>query len=97
MNYYFILFLIKVEVYFQILQVINIMDKHKKFKKFGINVQNIRKKQQMTLEELSNKTGISINYLRRIESGNAGGIRISQVLKIAFSMNIEPYMLFENM
>ena len=62
----------------------------------GKNIKEQREKRKITLNELSNKTSISIKYLKKIELGTAAGIRISHILSIAFAMNIEPYIIFEN-
>lgn len=62
-----------------------------KLKQLGQNVFKLRTKYNMTLEELSEKTGIRKQYLIKIEKGIAYGFRISHLEKLAnaFEWNLK--------
>ena len=50
----------------------------------------------MTLEEVSDKTGIRKQYLKRIEKGEAFGFTATQLMKIACALKIKPHVLVKN-
>lgn len=52
-------------------------------------IREIRKKRGLTLEELSEMTGISHTHLSRIEGGKRG-LSLENVIKIARSLEVEP-------
>ena len=49
--------------------------------KIGVLLQEARKKQQMTQQELAEKAGTTKNYISRIEN-NASDIRLSTLMRI---------------
>jgi len=49
--------------------------------KFGVLLQEARKKQQLTQEDLAIKVGTTKNYISRIEN-NASDIRLSTLIRI---------------
>jgi len=49
--------------------------------KIGVLIQEARKKQHMTQEELAQKVGTTKNYISRIEN-NASDIRLSTLMRI---------------
>lgn len=49
--------------------------------KIGVLIQEARKKQQMTQQELADKVGTTKNYISRIEN-NASDIRLSTLMRI---------------
>lgn len=49
--------------------------------KIGVLIQEARKKQQMTQEQLAEKVGTTKNYISRIEN-NASDIRLSTLMRI---------------
>ena len=70
------------------------------FKKFckllGKRINKLRKQQKISIEELSNRTGIRTVYLKKIENGEAFGVKIdSHLLKIAEKLNIKAHELFD--
>ena len=75
----------------------NIDEKIKQdFVKLGLHIQNLRKERNITLQELSEKTGIRVKYLQKIENGIAFGILIDRhLLKIAIALNVHFYQLFD--
>ncbi|MCQ2744307.1 MAG: helix-turn-helix domain-containing protein [bacterium] len=62
---------------------------------FGENVRNIRVEKGLTIKEVSLKTGITEKYLFKIENGNAKGMKISHIFKLAQALNMMPYQLCE--
>ena len=76
------------------------MDYDKNFKdickKLGLHIYKIRCEKQFSLKEISEKTGIRTEYLRKIESGTAYGVLIERhLLKIAKVLNIKMSELFD--
>lgn len=61
----------------------------------GQNIKRIREIKNISLEEVSLKTGIRKQYLEKIESGNAPRCRFLQVYIIAEALNTKPHVLFE--
>ncbi|RXP50781.1 XRE family transcriptional regulator [Lutibacter sp. HS1-25] len=49
--------------------------------KIGVLIQEARKRQQLTQEELADKVGTTKNYISRIEN-NASDIRLSTLMRI---------------
>lgn len=49
--------------------------------KIGVLIQEARKRQHLTQEELANKVGTTKNYISRIEN-NASDIRLSTLMRI---------------
>ena len=65
-------------------------------RKLGDNIQKFREKKQMTIKELSEKTGIRKEYLRKIENGKAYGVLFDKhLLKIAIDLNTKISDLFD--
>lgn len=71
------------------------MNEEEMFKNFGENVRKQREKENITLEELSKKTKIRKQYLKKIENGKATGIKVSHIFIIAHAININEYKLCE--
>lgn len=65
-------------------------------KTLGENIQKTRTTQNITLEQLSQKTEISINYLKKIEQGTAIGISATQLFKLAKALQKSPGLLLKN-
>ncbi len=63
------------------------------FKIFGQNVQNARIEKGITLDELSQKTGIRKQYLIKIEKGEAVRITASHLFIIAEGLNVKASIL----
>ena len=58
--------------------------------KLGNTIKRIREEKQITIKELSEKTGIRAEYLRKIEQGEAYGVLIDKhLLKIACCLNLK--------
>ena len=64
----------------------------KHFKMLGLNIKKLREAKELTIEEMSLKTGIRKEYLKKIEIGTAYGVtlekhllKIARVLKTNFS------------
>lgn len=53
-----------------------------KFKLLGKNIKELREKYNLSLNELSIKSGIRKRYLQKIESGTAYGFKISHLDKL---------------
>ena len=58
----------------------------------GNQVRKLRKEREMTLEELSEVSGISQSYLSRIESGERN-LTIQNAVKIASAFGVEPSLV----
>ena len=71
------------------------MEFNEVLKIFGTNVYKKRTKIGMTRKELSIKTGIRKEYLKKIEEGSAKGILCSHIFRIAQALKIEPYEICE--
>ena len=65
------------------------------FEKIGFNIKKYRVEQNISLKELSNKTGINIKYLSRIEKTKAIGMRMSHLFIIASALDIKVSMLLK--
>ena len=61
----------------------------------GKQIRKLRKERNLTLNDLSLKTGIRIKYLQKIENGLVSGILINKhLLKIAIALEIKFFELF---
>ncbi|MBQ2644939.1 helix-turn-helix transcriptional regulator [bacterium] len=68
----------------------------KEFIKFGQHLEELRKERNISIKELSARTGIRKEYLKKIENGNAYGVKLeTHIVKIAKAMNITLYKLFD--
>lgn len=68
-----------------------------KFVHLGKNITKFREEKNITINELSEKTGINLKYLKRIENGEALNISLSKHLfKIENALNINLSELFES-
>ena len=63
---------------------------------FGKNVQKIRLKKNLTLEEVSLKTGINIGYLKKIEKGKAKRVSTKHLFLFAEAFQAKPSSFFKN-
>lgn len=71
------------------------MTKQEIFELFGQNITKLRKQNNMSLEELSEKTNISIKYLSCIENATARRIRFDHIIFISKALNVAIHNLFE--
>ncbi len=69
------------------------MDINKYRKQFGKNIRNFRKKQNLTLEELADKSNLNFKYLSGVERG-VYNISFDNIIKIAEALSIKPHLLF---
>lgn len=68
------------------------VEKMKKvFEKFGQNIKEFRQERNMTIKELSQITGIRIQYLYKIEAGKAYGLSTSHVFIFAEAFKLKPH------
>ena len=66
------------------------------FTKLGLHIRQLREKREISIKELSEKTGIRQEYLKRIENGTAYGILIKRhLVKIAEVFEIKLFELFD--
>lgn len=65
------------------------------FINLGKTVKSLREEKGLSLNELSEKSGININYLKVIEQGNATGITITKIIRLAESFDIKPHSLLD--
>ncbi|MCM1003119.1 MAG: helix-turn-helix transcriptional regulator [Candidatus Gastranaerophilales bacterium] len=63
------------------------------FKILGQNIKYIRELKEISLEQVSQKTGIRLQYLKRIENGEAYGVTTTQIFVIAEALNVYPHEL----
>ena len=68
----------------------------KAFKNFGKNIKNFREKRNMTIQELSELTGIRTQYLKRIELGIAKRLNASHIFIFAKALKIKPHEVVKN-
>ena len=67
-----------------------------KFKLLGIQIKKLRDERNLTIKELSEKTGIKKEYLEKIENRTAYGVLIDKhLLKIAKALKVHFYQLLE--
>lgn len=66
------------------------------FKDFSNHIKKLREDREITILELSKRTGIRKEYLRKIEEGTAYGARIEKhIAKIADAFEINLYEIFQ--
>ena len=64
------------------------------YKKLGARIKQLREKAGLTQESLAEKSGISLDYLGKIEVCiNKPGLK--SLLKIANALKVEPYVLLK--
>lgn len=62
--------------------------------KLGKRIKFLREKNGLTQEKLAEKSGISLDYLGKIEVNiNKPGLKT--IIKISNALKVEPYMLFK--
>lgn len=67
------------------------------FKLLGEHIQKLRNDKNISLKELSTKTGIRTEYLKKIENGVAFGLLIEKhLVKIAKAFDIKLFELFND-
>lgn len=59
----------------------------------GQNIKENREKREMTVEEVSQKTGIRLSYLKKIENGKAVGVSTMHIFMIAEVLDVMPHIL----
>ncbi len=76
----------------------NIDDKYKKkFLLLGKRIKELRESQNLSQKEFSEKSGLSIKYIKKIESGLAYGIGFQKhMFKIAFALNTKIEEIIKN-
>ena len=62
--------------------------------KIAFNLKRIREDKNLTIGELSEKSGINKGYLKKIEENNAPRLSISKVIKIASALDVNLRELF---
>ncbi len=62
-------------------------------KNLGNNVQKIRLSKNISIKEMSEKTGIREKYLKKIEKGEAMGITTSKIFLIADALSVKVSLL----
>lgn len=63
----------------------------------GQNIKDNREKRGITLEEVSQKTGIRLPYLKKIENGKAVGVSTMHVFIIAEALDVMPHILVKGL
>lgn len=64
------------------------------YKKLGIKIKSLREQAGLTQEKLAEKSGISLDYLGKIEVCiNKPGLKT--ILKIANALKVEPFKLLK--
>ena len=64
----------------------------------GLHIKKLREERNLTIKDVALKTGIRVQYLRKIENGTAYGVRIEgHLYKIskAFSINFVEIFKFK--
>ena len=69
------------------------MEHYKYWIKIGLNIAYYRKERGLTQLDLAEMSGISRNYIQRIESGNSASL--DTFMDIAASLGLPLYKLFE--
>ena len=65
------------------------------FIQLGQNIKTMREEKKITIQEISEKTGIRVEYLKKIENGTAYGILIDKHLsRIANALRVKLSELF---
>ena len=65
------------------------------FSNLAKEIKSLREEKRLSLKDLSKKSGININYLKVIEQGNATGITITKIIRLAESFDIKPHSLLD--
>lgn len=63
----------------------------------GQNIKENREKGGMTVEEVSQKTGIRLSYLKKIENGKAVGVSTMHIFLIAEVLDVMPHILVKGL
>lgn len=61
----------------------------------GKNIRTVRKQNNLTLKELSEKTGFSISFLSQLERGKSSAT-LESLKKISLALNINPSYFFDD-
>ena len=61
----------------------------------GKNIEKYRKRNNITIKELSKMSGINEKYLYKIETAQAVGVKLSHAERIANCLNINLLLLFK--
>ena len=70
------------------------MDEKVCYQKLGVRIKYLREKAGLTQEKLAEKSGISLDYLGKIEVNiNKPGLKT--IIKLANALKIEPYKIFK--
>ncbi|MBE7708412.1 MAG: helix-turn-helix transcriptional regulator [Cyanobacteria bacterium SIG27] len=70
------------------------MDETEFYRNLGVRIKYLREKAGLTQEKLAEKSGISLDYLGKIEVCiNKPGLKT--ILKLANALKIEPYSIFK--
>ncbi len=70
------------------------MDEDVFYQKLGARIKFLREKAGMTQEKLAEKSGISLDYMGKIEVNiNKPGLKT--IIKLANALKVEPYKLFK--
>lgn len=65
-------------------------------RKLGSRIKIKRIQKNISIKEMSKMTGISVEYLKRIEAGNAYGVMMEKhLLKIAKALQVKLSYLFD--
>ena len=67
------------------------------FIKFGKNIKEFRQERNITLQELSELTGIRQQYLKKIEDGKAYRISSTHVFVFAKAFKIKPHEVLKGL
>lgn len=71
-------------------------EKKEDFKKLGTHIKKLREQKGLTLKELSERTGIRKEYLKKIEEGTAYGVLLCKhLVKIANALDISLCTMFK--
>lgn len=70
------------------------MSKESQLKAFGARVKALRKEQDLTQEQLAERSGLSARYVSRVELGNVN-LGLTAILQIAGGLSVEPAALFQ--
>ncbi|RKD23607.1 transcriptional regulator, XRE family with cupin sensor [Caminicella sporogenes DSM 14501] len=63
--------------------------------KISEKIRNLRKEQNLTLKDLSEKTGLSVSFLSQVERGSSS-LAITSLKKIADALNVPMSYFFKN-
>jgi transcriptional regulator with XRE-family HTH domain len=71
------------------------MDKKEFLRRVGAVIRQVRKKRNLTLEDVSKKTGVSYVTLSRLENSNQNDIRMFTLFSIIDKLDLDPYLIFD--